>query len=381
MTALKNPGFPYLSSKPNHMAKPKLARKKPNIKSKSAKLGMAPGSLIFTGEQKMTEQKISVMRYSEEGVEEFDTRHLEEVEKLVSIEKGVAWVNIDGLHDVDTISALCTSMGVHKLTMEDILGVGQRPKLEEFDNYLFVVMRMFLLEENGREVDDEQLSFILQGRVLITFQEKEGDVFSHVRNRIREGKGMVRKRGADYLLYALIDSVVDYYFLILEKQGENIEIVEEAVLDNPQQSVLNELHRIRREVLQLRRSIYPLREVMSRFERVEEPHVSNDSKIFIRDLYDHTIQVIETVEVFRDMISGTLDLYMNSVSNKMNNVMKVLTIIATIFIPLTFIAGVYGMNFENMPELAWPWAYYAVMVFMFSIGVGMIIYFKVKKWF
>lgn len=363
------------------MANSKLARKKPSIKSKAAKLGMAPGSLIFTGEQKMTEQKISVMRYSEEGVEEFDTRHFEEVEKLMNIEKGVVWVNIDGLHDVESISALCGGLNVHKLTIEDILGVGQRPKFEEFDNYLFVVMRMFLVEENGRDIEDEQLSFILQGRVLITFQEKEGDVFSHVRNRIREGKGMIRKRGGDYLLYALIDSVVDYYFLILEKQGEHIEIVEEAVLDNPHESVLNELHRIRREVLQLRRSIYPLREVMSRFERVEEPHVSSDSKVFIRDLYDHTIQVIETVEVFRDMVSGTIDLYMNSVSNKMNNVMKVLTIIATIFIPLTFIAGVYGMNFEHMPELSWSWAYYAVWVIMLVMAFGMVVYFKVKKWF
>lgn len=363
------------------MAKPTKSRKGRTIRSKVSKLGMAPGSLVFTGEQKMAEHKISVIRYSEDGIEEFDTRHIEEVEKLTQIDKGVAWVNIDGLHDVETISALCTSMGVHKLTIEDILGVGQRPKFEEFDNYLFVVMRMFLLEENGRDVEDEQLSFILQGRVLVTFQEREGDVFSHVRNRIREGKGMIRKRAGDYLLYALIDSVVDYYFLILEKQGELIEEVEEAVLENPHESVLNDMHRIRREVLQLRRSIYPLREVMNRFERVEEPLVSIESKVFIRDLYDHTIQVIETVEVFRDMVSGTIDLYMNSVSNKMNNVMKVLTIIATIFIPLTFIAGVYGMNFENMPELGWPWAYYAVWMLMIVMAFAMVIYFKVKKWF
>lgn len=363
------------------MAKPTKSRKRRTIRSKISKLGMAPGSLVFTGEQKMAEQKISVIRYSEDGLEEFDTRHLEEVEKLTKIEKGVAWVNIDGLHDVDTISALCTSLGIHKLTIEDILGIGQRPKFEEFEDYLFVVLRMFLLEENGRDVEDEQLSFVLQGGVLVTFQEKEGDVFSHVRNRIREGKGMIRKRGGDYLLYALIDSVVDYYFLILEKQGEQIEEVEEDVLENPQDSVLNELHRIRREILQLRRSIYPLREVMTRFERVEEPHVSNESKVFIRDLYDHTIQVIETVEVFRDMVSGTIDLYMNSVSNRMNNVMKVLTIIATIFIPLTFIAGVYGMNFEHMPELGWPWAYYAVWALMLMMAFAMVIYFKVKKWF
>lgn len=363
------------------MAKPTKARKRRTSKSKISKLGMAPGSLVFTGEQKMAEQKISVMRYSEDGVEEFDTRHLEEVQKLMEPENGVTWVNIDGLHDVETISTICTGLGVHKLTIEDVLGVGQRPKFEEFDDYLFVVVRMFLLGENGKDIEDEQLSFILKGKLLITFQEREGDVFNHVRNRIREGKGMIRKRGGDYLLYALIDSVVDYYFLILEKQGELIEEVEEAVLENPQDAVLNELHRIRREVLQLRRSIYPLREVITRFERVEEPHVSNESKVFIRDLYDHTIQVIETVEVFRDVVSGTIDLYMNSVSNRMNNVMKVLTIIATIFIPLTFIAGVYGMNFEHMPELSWPWAYYAVWGLMLVMALGMVTYFKVKKWF
>lgn len=363
------------------MANNAKAHKRRALKSKVAKTGMAPGSLIFTGHQKMAEQRVSVMRYGAGGVEEFDTRHLEEVFKVFDSAEGVVWVNIDGLHDVEVISAVCEKMGVHKLTVEDVLGVGQRPKFEEHRQYLYVVVRMFLLEEGSSEVEDEQLSFILKGNLLVTFQEREGDVFNYVRNRIREGKGLIRKRSADYLLYALIDSVVDFYFLILEKKGEEIEHIEESVMEDPHESILSELHRVRRAVMQLRRSIYPLRDVMNKFERAEEPLVKEENKIFIRDLYDHTIQVIETVEVFRDTISGTVDLYMNSVSNKMNNVMKVLTIIATIFIPLTFIAGVYGMNFENMPELGWWWAYYAVWGTMLLMAAAMVFYFKKKRWF
>lgn len=363
------------------MANNAKAHKRRAISSKVSKTGMAPGSLIFTGHQKMAEQRVSVMRYGPDGVEEFDTRHLEEVVKAVQPADGVVWVNIDGLHDVEVISAVCEQLEIHKLTVEDVLGVGQRPKFEEHQQYLFVVVRMFLLENGSNEIEDEQLSFILKGNVLVTFQEREGDVFNYVRNRIREGKGMIRRRTADYLLYALIDSVVDFYFLILEKKGEEIERIEDAVMEDPHEAILSDLHQVRRGVMNLRRSIYPLRDVMNKFERAEEPLVKEENKIFIRDLYDHTIQVIETVEVFRDTISGTVDLYMNSVSNKMNNVMKVLTIIATIFIPLTFIAGVYGMNFEYMPELGWWWAYYAVWGIMLLMAVAMVVYFRKKRWF
>lgn len=348
---------------------------------RTSKLGLAPGSLVFTGTQKTDQVQISVTQYNDDKVEEFTLDHPKEISETVEKFDGVSWINITGLHDVDLIAEVGAYLGLHKLTMEDIVSTGQRPKIDEHEKYLYLVMRMFMTGGEDQKMLDEQLSFVLQDKVLVTFQEMEGDVFNHVRRRLNEGRGMIRKRGADYLLYALVDSVVDYYFQILETMGDRVEEIELSVLDNPEQEILNELHKIRREILYLRRSIYPLREVVSRLEKLEEPVVSAETRVFIRDLYDHTIQVIETVEVFRDMASGMLDLYMNSVSNKMNNVMKVLTIIATIFIPLTFIAGVYGMNFEYMPELEWRGSYFVVWALMIALGLGMVIYFRRKKWF
>jgi magnesium transporter len=354
-----------------------MAKKRHKRKSK---LGLPPGSIIFTGERKMEEILVSVICYSETGYEEFSPTTLEELFKLIANCKGTVWINIDGLHEEDSIEKICGHFGIHKLTTEDILSIGQRPKLEEHTDYMHAVLKMFMIADEDDTIEDEQLSFVLKNNTLITFQEKTGDVFDSVRKRIKEGKGYIRKRGASYLLYALMDSVVDYYFLILESIGEKLEEIENQLLQNPDTNTLNKLHGVRRETLYLRRSVYPLREVVGRFEKLDEPFVSIDTRVFIRDLYDHTIQVIETIEVFRDMASGLLDLYMNSVSNKMNEIMKVLTIMASIFIPLTFVAGVYGMNFENMPELEWKYAYFVVLGLMFLAAVFMLIYFKRKKW-
>jgi magnesium transporter len=353
-----------------------MARKRHKRKSK---LGLAPGTLVFTGEQKMEKAVFSVLLYNENEVQEIIPKDLEEVIHLIDTSKSTLWVNIDGIHDETIIESICSQILIHKLTMEDILSVGQRPKIDEFDNYIHMVIKMLMLNKQD-EIEDEQISFILHKNILISFQEKTGDVFEGVRKRILEGKGYIRKRGADYLLYALVDSVVDHYFVILEVLGEKIESLETELLLNSEPSVLAKLHHLRRETLDLRRSVYPLREVISKFEKIDETILNPDVRIFIRDVYDHTIQVIETIEVLRESASGLLDLYMNSVSNKMNEIMKVLTIMASIFIPLTFIAGVYGMNFENMPELEWEYAYFALLIIMFLIIVGMLIYFKRKKW-
>jgi magnesium transporter len=230
-------------------------------------------------------------------------------------------------------------------------------------------------------IEYEQLTFILKGNVLVTFQEKTGDVFNSVRNRIKEAKGSVRKKGADYLLYALLDLVVDHYFTILDSFGEKLEDLETELLNNPDKSTLNKLHGLRRETLLLRRTIYPLREMVGKFEKLEEPIINSDIRVFIRDLYDHTVKVIENIEVLRDMTTGLLDLYMNSASYKMNEIMKVLTIMSAIFIPLTFIAGVYGMNFSNMPELHFKNGYFIVLGVMLAVFIGMVIFLKRKKWF
>jgi|SRR5690554_61880 len=347
---------------------------------RKSKLGLPPGSMVFTGERKMENILVSVICYSETKYEEFLPETLEELIKLKTSCNGTLWINIDGLHEEETIEKICSSFAIHKLSIEDILSIGQRPKLDEHANYIHTVLKMFMIDPKDDNIEDEQLSFILKDDILITFQEKTGDVFDSVRKRIKEGKGLIRKRGASYLLYALMDSVVDHYFLILESIGDKLEEIENQLLENPDTLTLNKLHSVRRETLYLRRSVYPLREVIGRFEKLEEPYVLNDSRVFIRDLYDHTIQVIETIEVFRDMASGLLDLYMNSVSNKMNEIMKVLTIMASIFIPLTFMAGVYGMNFENMPELKWKYAYFFVVGIMVLLAILMLVYFKRKKW-
>lgn len=344
------------------------------------KTGLAPGTLLFTGEKKMEQVEISLVRYGIELYEESFPESLEEVVQEMRVDGPVTWINIDGLHDEDAVEQICQRLEIHKLTMEDILSVGQRPKIEEHSDYLHVVLHMFMLEARSREIADEQLSFILKGNLLLTFQEKKGDVFDEVRRRIREGKGQLRRRKGDYLLYALMDAVVDNYYPILENLGEEYEALELELLDNPTPLALNRLHILRRETTILRRSIYPLREVVSRFEKMEEPFLDGGTRVFIRDLYDHTIQVIDNIEVLRDTAASLLDLYMNSISNKMNEVMKVLTIIATIFIPLTFIVGVYGMNFDYMPELRWRYGYFAVMVVMFVAVISMMYFFRRKRW-
>lgn len=345
-----------------------------------SKKGLAPGTLIFTGQKKMAEVDLTLIRYNEGTYEETNIKSsVEFIEQATNFE-GVIWLNVDGLHDEKTIEEICSFADIHKLTIEDLISVDQRPKIEEHTEYLHMVLRMLTIDHHDETIDYEQLSFILKGNLLITFQEKTGDVFHSVRERIKSESGLIRKRGSDYLLYALIDTVIDHYFVVLESLGEKIDDLEITLLEHPDKTTLNKLHIFRREMLTLRRSVYPLREVISRFEKLENPIIHEDTKIFIRDLYDHTIRVIETIEVLRDMASGLLDLYMNSVSNKMNEVMKVLTIMASIFIPLTFIAGIYGMNFEHMPELHYKYGYFAVWIIMIVLVIGMLIYFRRKKW-
>ncbi len=341
---------------------------------------MAPGTLLFTGERKMEDVLISLIRFEGDYYEEKSLSSVQEAIQELASTAGVTWINVDGLHEIGVIEALCDYLQVHRLTTEDILSVGQRPKIEEHDQYLHAVVRMFMVGGGGVEVIDEQLSFLLKDNVLISFQERSGDVFDGLRKRLREGKGQIRRRGAGYLLYAMLDSVVDNYFVILENLGERFEELEEELLLRPTRASLGRLHVLRRETIHLRRSVFPLREVMGRFERMDHPILPVSAHVFIRDLYDHTVQVIENVEVLRDISASLLDLYMNSVSNKMNEVMKVLTIIATLFIPLTFIVGVYGMNFDYMPELRWRYGYFIVMGLMFVAVLGMLYFFKGRRW-
>jgi magnesium transporter len=349
------------------------------LKKRSRKSGLPPGTLVHVGEKKIEKAKITIIDYDEKRFEE---REVKTVEECFPFKKTptVTWINVDGLHETGIIDKIGKHFGFHPLLLEDILNTDQRPKMEDFDNHIFIVLRMLYHSEGNNGIESEQMSMILGKNFVISFQEKEGDIFNIVRERIRASKGRMRKSGSDYLAYALTDATVDHYFTILEKLGERIEYLEEELIRDPKPETLHEIHGLKREMIFLRKSVWPLREVISGLQRTESPLIRKTTNIYLRDVYDHTIQVMDTVETFRDMVSGMLDTYLSSLSNRMNEVMKVLTIIATIFIPLTFIAGVYGMNFRYMPELEWAWSYYIVWIIMIIIGVSMFMYFRRKRW-
>jgi magnesium transporter len=334
---------------------------------------------VHVGEQRHERVKLSVIKYDGEN---FQEKAVDNVAEALAFrnKSSVTWLNIDGVHQPEIIEQVGKSFGLHPLVAEDIASTGQRPKMEDFDDYILVVLTMLRFDEKENETKTEQISILLGRDFVVSFQEREGDVFDPIRERLRSNKGRIRKMGADYLAYALIDAVVDNYFMILEKLGETIEEIEDKLVTNPTSETLQTLHDLKREMVFLRKSVWPLREVISRLERSESPLINKSTFVYLRDVYDHTIQVIDAVETFRDMLSGMLDIYLSSVSNRMNEVMKVLTVIATIFIPLTFVAGIYGMNFRYMPELEQAWSYPAVLILMLVVALLMVVYFKRKKW-
>lgn len=348
-------------------------------KKRSIKTGLPPGSLIHIGEKKAERVRIRILDYDENQFEEKEAKSIEECFPFKD-KPTTTWINIDGLHQVDIIEKIGNKFDFHPLLLEDILNTEQRPKIEDFETHIYIVLKMLYYDEKIKEITSEQISIIFGHNFVISFQEKEGDIFDPIRERIRTGKGRTRKMGADYLSYSLVDSIVDSYFSILEKLGENIEDVEETMITDPKPETLHGIHSLKRKMISLRKSVWPLRDVLSALERSESPLIQEPTRIYLKDVYDHTIQVIDTVETYRDVLSGMLDVYLSSISNKMNEIMKVLTIIATIFIPLTFIAGVYGMNFEFMPELRWRLGYPAIWVVMISVGISMLVYFRKKKW-
>ena len=349
------------------------------IKRRSGKVGLPPGTLVYVGEQKAQKTRISIVDYNETQFEEREVKTIEESFPFKD-KPTVTWINIDGLHEVEVIEKLGNYFGFHALLLEDILNTDQRPKMEDYGNHIFIILKMLQASKNKEGIESEQVSIICGPNFVISFQEREGDVFNFVRDRIRKSKGRIRKAGADYLAYALLDAIVDNYFLILENVGEKIEAVEQQLATNPPPHTLQYIHSLKNEMIFLRKSIWPLRELISGLERCESKLIVESTCLYLRDVYDHTIQIIDTVESYRDMISGMVDIYLSSVSNKMNEVMKILTIFASIFIPLTFIAGIYGMNFEFMPELKWPWGYFALLGLMALVGISLVVYFKRKKW-
>jgi magnesium transporter len=350
------------------------------VKKVSRKVGLPPGTLVHFGEKKTEEVRVTLIHYDEAHVEEKDLSRVEESFPFQD-RPIVTWLNITGLHRADIVEKVGEIVGLHPLLMEDILTTEQHPKMEDFGDYLFVVLKMLDYREEAGEVEAEQVSLVLGSSYLITFQERESQIFQPILERIRNGKGRIRTMGADYLAYALLDAVIDHYFVVLEKLGEKIESVEDDLVTHPVKKTLQQIQDLKREMLYVRRSVWHLREVLSCLERGESSLISESTQIYFKDVYDHTIQVIDTVEMLRDMLSGMLDIYLSSVSNRLNEVMKVLTIIATIFIPLTFVVGIYGMNFKHMPELEWRWGYPLIWLVMVTMALTMVAYFKRKKWF
>lgn len=344
-----------------------------------------PSALPSANDRQAEKPKITIIDYDEQHYHEAEVK--EAAECFVFKEKPtVTWINIDGLRQVDILEKLGACYGIHPLVLEDILS-DQRPKIEDYDDYIFIVLKMLYYNEDGDEglgdskIDFDQVSMILGPNFIMSFKEREVDVFNPLRDRLRTAKGKIRKQGADYLAYSMIDAIVDHYFVIMEKLGDRFEDLEDAVVAHPEPGILPIIYNLKRDMLFLRKSVWPLREAISKMQRTDSPLVSESTKIYLRDVYDHTIQVIENIETFRDMSASLLETYLSSLSNKLNEVIKVLTIISTIFIPLTFLAGLYGMNFRYMPELESPLGYPAVLFLMMMVVAIMMAYFKRKGWF
>jgi magnesium transporter len=356
-----------------------LKRKKRTLRGPGIKIGMAPGKMVFIGDRKKEKARINIINYENTVLNELDDASVNQCRDFAK-GPGVTWINVNGIHDIRLIQALGECFKLHPLTLEDIVNTSQRIKIEEFPNYIFIVLKMITFNEAANEVEFEHVSLILGENFVISFQEDEGDVFDGVRDRIRSAKGRSRSMKSDYLAYTLMDAVVDHYFLAVERIGDRIEDIDDQILAEPKPEYIKEIHQLKRDILSLRKSVWPLREEIGAIEKSESAMIHPETKVYWRDLYDHTIQIIELVETFRDILGGMHDTYLSSMSNRMNEIMKMLTIIATIFIPLTFIVGVYGMNFEYMPELKWRFGYYMIWGIMLIVGIGLLVYFKRRKW-
>jgi magnesium transporter len=355
-------------------------RKNTKKKKTYKTVNTAPGTVAYTGSKQSLETKIDIVNYNKDAC---DFRISNQVEDAFHFkgQEHVTWININGLNNTTEIEKLGQHYNLHPLVLEDIVTTNQRAKLEEYEGYLFIVFKMLHFKTED-EIVYEHMSMVVGENYVLTFQEADGDVFDDLRDRIRNGKGRVRNAKADYLMYTILDAVVDNYFTVIEAEGDKIEDLEETLFiqESSSNTTTTSIQNQKREILKIRRTVFPFREVVNKLEKSEIDFIEDKTKNYLRNLYDHMIQVNESIDLYREMIWGLMDLYMTNISNKMNEVMKVLTIIATIFIPLTFIAGIYGMNFTNMPELSSPYGYYIVWAVMIIILIIMLIYFRKKKW-
>jgi magnesium transporter len=341
--------------------------------------------VVYVGEERKEKVTIDVMDYT---ATELHARQIDNVEECFAFKDSptITWINVDGIHEPQIVEQLGEHFGMHALVLEDIVNTGQRPKLEDAGDHLFVALKMLYITESDTKLQSEQVSILFGKSWVMTFQETGEDVFGHVRKRLEKTVPRVRFMSSDYLAYAIIDAIVDHYFVVLEKIGERIEALEDDISDNPSMESLETIRGLKKQLILMRKAVWPLREVIGSLERLESDLVKDSISPYLRDLYEHTIQVIDTVETFRDMVSGLLDLYHTGVSNRMNEVMKVLTIFATIFIPLGFLAGVYGMNFDtaaspfNLPELGFRFGYPLFWTCAALIAGGLLLFFRSRRW-
>lgn len=349
-----------------------------NFKRPTEKIGLPPGTLVYVGDKKVEHTHVSLVEYDENTL---SIKDLDQIDEYLSIKDSptIKWLNIRGIHDLEILKKVGEYFNIDLLTLEDILNPSQYPKIEFFDDYIFIILKTFTFEENDNSLKVQQISIILGANFVISLQDTEEDTLISLQERIINNVSF-RKRSADYLAYILIDFVIDGLFETLKNVGERIEQLEDKLILNPDPDTLPLIYKIKRDIIFLRSIFRPLRDLILSLERIESPFIKSNMKVYLRDLYDHIIQLVETIEIYRETVSHILDIYLSSANNKMSEVMKVLTIIATIFIPLTFLAGIYGMNFKYMPELEWHYGYFALLGVMFLIFIAMIFFYKSKKW-
>lgn len=353
-------------------------KKKKQVSRVHAKMGKAPGTISYLGTKEKSASKVFTTLYSSDIFEEEETIDIDHILDIKASDK-TAWINVIGINDEPFIEALGTKFGLNPLVLEDAINTEQRPKIDEYQDYIFGVFRMLYLNAD-KDIVGEHVALVLMENTVLVFQEVEDDVFNGVRNRIASKAGRIRTRGADYLFFALLDAIIDNYFLVLEHINERIENLEDEVYNDPKPIVAQNIQELKKEILKIRRWIFPVKELISRLIDSESPLIEKDTKLFLRDALDHMLEINESLQIYREMSMSLMEMYMSNMSNKMNEVMKVLTIMASIFIPLTFIAGIYGMNFDHMPELHMENGYYYVWGLMILLFIGMMVYFKKKDW-
>ncbi len=349
------------------------------LKNRADSLGKAPGELVFIGNREVEETTIRVIDYDYEKLTEKDIQNIKDTVQYLETDT-VTWININGLHDIELIRKLGSSFGLHALVMADIVNTGQRPRMEDYDEYLFWGIKTLRYDDVKGEISSDQISIILGRNVLLSFQERPGDIFEPIRDRIRKQKGRIRRAGIDYLAYAMLDCIVDNYIFIIERLGEKIEEIESEILENPTRKVLERINNYKREMNFLRKAVRPAREFMTQLSRLDSDLIHDDTVPFLKDLLDHANQAVDVIDTYREMLSDHLNIYNTGVSNRLNEIMKVLTIFSAIFIPLTFIAGIYGTNFDVLPELHYPYSYFIMWGVFVAAALAMLRLFKRKHW-